>query len=135
MKQTLSPSIRELRQRGMEKLILFPERLILLIDMGRRHLERHILIRHLRNIRKEKDRRKTEDEDSNSEINPLHTLESSNIIRRLSEESIRAQHRPYNGSNCIESLREIDPDLRVSRWTADLKSPNLKSVHFNTGAR
>lgn len=48
----------------MEKLPLLPKWLILLIDVGSRHLERHILIRDFGDIRKEENNRKTEDEDA-----------------------------------------------------------------------
>jgi hypothetical protein len=74
----------------MEQLILLPKRLILFIDVGSRHLERHVLIRDLGDIRKEEHSRKTEDEDADSQINPLHTLEGGNVISRFSEEGIRA---------------------------------------------
>lgn len=64
MGHTLCTGIGKLGQCGMEQLILFPERLILLIDVGGRHLESHILIRDLGDIRDEKDARETKDEDT-----------------------------------------------------------------------
>jgi hypothetical protein len=46
----------------MKKLILFPERFILLIDMRSRNLERHILIRDFGNIRNKEYECEAEDE-------------------------------------------------------------------------
>jgi hypothetical protein len=74
----------------MKQLPLLPEGLVLFINMRRRHLECHILIRHLRDIGKEENTRKTEDEDTDSEVNPLHTLQGSNVIGCLREKRIRA---------------------------------------------
>jgi hypothetical protein len=103
----------------MEQLIMLPERLILLIDMSLRNLESHILIGDFRNIRNEKHSRKAEYKDSNGQIDPLHALQSGDIIRSFSEESIRAQHRANDSPNCIKGLGEVDSNLRVAGRTAD----------------
>lgn len=61
---TLSTRVRKLRQRSMKQLPLLPKRLLLLINMSRRDLERHILIRDLGDIRDEEYARETEDENA-----------------------------------------------------------------------
>ena len=70
----MSTGIGKLSQGSMEQLPLFPKRLILLIDMGRRNLERHILVCDFGNTRDEEDGCETEDEDADGEVHPLHAL-------------------------------------------------------------
>jgi hypothetical protein len=48
----------------MKQLPLLPKRLLLFINMSRRDLERHILIRDLGDIRDEEYARETEDENA-----------------------------------------------------------------------
>jgi hypothetical protein len=103
----------------MEQLILFPKRLILLIDMSLRNLKRHIFICDLGNIRKEENNRKTKDKDTDGEVNPLHTLQGCYIVRRLCEESIGTENGADNCADGVEGLGEVDADFGVTRWTAD----------------
>ena len=74
MKHTLGPCIRELRQCGMEQLVLFPERLILFIDVCLRDLEGHILVCDFGDIGEEEDAREQEDKYADGEVDPLHAL-------------------------------------------------------------
>lgn len=64
----------------MKQLPLFPKRLILLIDMRLRNLERHILIRDLGDIRDEKYAREAEDEDPDGQVDPLHALQGRDVV-------------------------------------------------------
>jgi hypothetical protein len=118
-RQTLRAGIGELGQSRMEQLVLFPKGLVLLIDMRLRNLECHVFIGDLWDIRKEEHNSKAEDEDANSEVNPLHALQRCYIIRRLGEEGIRAKHRADDSTDCIEGLGEVDTDFGVARRTAD----------------
>jgi hypothetical protein len=58
--------------------------------MSSRHLERHILICDLGDIRDEEDASEAEDENTNSQVHPLHALQCLNVIIRRGEECIRA---------------------------------------------
>lgn len=103
----------------MKQLILFPKRLILLIDMRSGNLKCHILIRDLRNIRDEKDKCQTEDEDANGEVNPLNALERRDIVGRFCEESVRTKDRTNDCADGIEGLGEVNSDFGIAGWTAD----------------
>lgn len=55
------------------------------------------------------------DEASNRQINPLDILQRLRIVPRLQEEHIGAQDWRDNSPNAIESLRDVDPKLRIPR--------------------
>lgn len=103
----------------MEQLVLFPERLILLIDMRLRDLEGHILVCDFRDIGEEEDAREQEDKYTDGEVDPLHALQGGYIVFCLGEENIRAQHWADDCADGVEGLGEVDSDFGVAGRTAD----------------
>ncbi len=103
----------------MKQLPLFPKRLILLIDMRLRNLERHILIRDLGDIRDEKYARETEDEDPDGQVDPLHALQGLDVVVCRCEEDVGAQDGADNGADRVEGLGKVDADFGVAGWAAD----------------
>lgn len=103
----------------MEQFPLFPERFILLINMGSSNLERHILIRNFGNIGDEEDGRQTENKDPNGQVHPLHTLQGSYGVGGVGEEGIRAQHGADDRPDRIEGLGEVDSDFGIAGRAAD----------------
>lgn len=103
----------------MEQLPLLPERLILLVYVRSRHLERHVLVRDLWDIREEEHGGETEDEDADGEVDPLHALQCSDIVGGLGEEDVGSEHGADDGADGVEGLGEVDTDFGVAGWPAD----------------
>lgn len=114
----------------MEQLPLLPERLVLLANVGCRHLEGHILIRDFGNTRDEENARETEDKATDGEVDPLHALQGSHGIVRPGEEDIRAQDRTDDRADGVEGLGEVDADFRVAGWTADCQRSDIYSINL-----
>lgn len=55
----------------------------------------------------------------NSEIDPLHILQRALVVANMVEDDERPDHRRDNRANTVESLREVDTNLRVLWRTAD----------------
>lgn len=107
---------------GMEQLVLLPERLFLLIDVGLSDLEGHVLVGDFGDIGYEKDPSKKEDEDADSEIDPLHALQCRYIVLGdISEENVRGQSWSDAGANAVESLGKVDSQFGVLRWSTDYR--------------
>lgn len=58
------------------------------------------------------------DEDRDGEVHPLHVLERLGALAHVDEENVGAENRRNDRSNTIESLREVDAQLRVLWRTA-----------------
>lgn len=132
----LGACIAELGESGVEEAILLPEWLNIGSGMRFFCLERHVGVRDLGDRRAAegvsnvahvegwqrsqiKHDRQSEHKHSNGEVHPLHGLQRADIILRIGEENIAAQHRRHDRPNPVEGLREIDPQLRIPRRTAD----------------
>lgn len=101
----------------MEQLVLFPEGLILFVDVGLCYLERHVLVGNFGDIGDEEHSRETKDEDPNGQVYPLYALQGSYIILCACEEDIGAQDGADDCTDGVEGLGEVDSDFGVA-WRA-----------------
>lgn len=106
----------------MEQLVFFPERVIVIFNVGQSNLIFHICICHLRDIGYIENGCKTKDKYCNSKINPLDSLQRIDIISCCSEKYIRAKYRSYNCANGVESLSKVDSDFGIFWWTANYRA-------------
>lgn len=103
----------------MKQFILFPKRLVLLIDMSGRHLKCHVLVRDFGNVRNKEDGCETEDEDSDCQIDPLHALKGCDSIVRFGKEDVGAQDGADDSADGVEGLSKVDSNFCVAGGTAD----------------
>jgi hypothetical protein len=71
----------------------------------------------LRDSGEEEKGRQEKDKDNDRQVNPLYVLES--LLVTEVEEDVRAKNGGDDGANSVESLGNVDSNLRVLRWAAD----------------
>ena len=117
--RTLSSNITELSESSVEKPVLLPEWFLRSADMSLLHLEFHVRVGHFWNVRDEKHKGKDEDKSRDAQVDPLNVLQSGNAVLGVFEEYVGSQHGANHGTDCVESLGKINPDLGVPRRSAN----------------
>lgn len=117
----MSTGVGELRQGGMEELVLLPERLLLLVNMRLGNLVRHVLVCDLGDSGEEEDKGETEDKNANGEVDPLHALEGVHVVLGCGEEDVRGERGGHAGADAVEGLGQVDTDFGILGGPADCK--------------
>lgn len=66
------------------------------------------------------------DKDDNRQVNPLYVLES--LLVAEVEEDVRAKNGGNDGTDSVESLGDVDSELRILWWAADWGNIKLAGV-------
>lgn len=82
-------------------------------------LECHVGISDLRDSGEEEDSSEEKAEASNSKVNPLHVLQGLLVLAHAYKDGVRSEYWCHNCADAIECLGDVDPELRVTRRTAD----------------
>lgn len=83
----------------------------------------HVCVRDFRHGCQPKENNKQGDEAGDSEVDPLDILQALLRVDGLGKKHARRQERGDHGGNTLNSLGEVESNLRISRGTADGEEP------------
>lgn len=119
----LSTDVAELSSSSPEESILFAERLVNVSSAGGGLLGllSHVGIGDFGNRREEEDNREEEDEAGDAEVDPLYGFERVAVLAvDVLEDNERGEDRCDDGTDGLERLSQVQPELAVLGRTASL---------------
>lgn len=113
VRRTLSTGVAPLGGGGVEETVLLAEGLVAGARVRVLGLGGHVGIGDLGDVDEEEDGGEQEDEDADGEVDPLHALERVDVVARVLEEDVGAQHGADDGADGLDGLGQVDAQLRV----------------------